>query len=260
MSRKFTDYMLMYGGKRENQYFNTSKNEYFRETCISHRFLKEILMKKLALLCVLLALVASGCGKKKATAPKSKDVTKSRSLKTKKNKNLALNDSEFFDNDAVSDFAFVDDEEKKNANKNLALAQNDNNDNLGNDDLSGDQDESGVAFKTVHFDLNHNKIRSDQKELVTEDCGLAKEITEKGKKVVVHGHCCQLGSHSYNMALSQQRAEAIKQEMVKNGIEEADVKTVGYGSEMPLVWSEKKDRGALVQELAANRRAEIMVN
>lgn len=220
-------------------------------------------MKKLALLCVLLALVASGCGKKKEKCqPRSKVPTKSRSIK--KNKNLALKDSEdFFDNDAVSDFAFVDDENAKkaeDAKKDMALAQNDL-DQTAQEDLSADQaDESGIAFKTVHFDLNGNKVRSDQKKLVLEDCSLAKDATEKGKKVVVHGHCCQLGSHSYNMALSQQRAEAIKQEMVQNGINEENIKTVGYGSEMPLVWSEKKDRASLVKELAPNRRAELMVN
>lgn len=219
-------------------------------------------MKKLALLCVLLAFVAAGCGKKKEKVqPRSKVPTKSRSVK--KNKNLALKDSEdFFDNDAVSDFAFVDDENEKKAKeakKDTAFAQNDID--AAQEDLAADQtDESGIAFKTVHFDLNGNKIRSNQKQLVQEDCSLAKEATGKGKKVIVHGHCCQLGSHSYNMALSQQRAETIKQEMIQNGIEEESIKTVGYGSEMPLVWSDKKDRTSLVQELAPNRRAEIMVN
>jgi outer membrane protein OmpA-like peptidoglycan-associated protein len=221
-------------------------------------------MKKLALLCVLLALVAAGCGKKREKVqPRSKVPAKSRSIK--KNKNLALKDTEdFFDNDAVSDFAFVDDENEKkaktDAKKDLALAQNDINE-AAQEDLTADQsEESGIAFKTVHFDLNRNKIRPDQKTLVEEDCNLAKEATQKGKHVVVHGHCCQLGSHSYNMALSQQRAETIKQEMIRNGIDEKDIKTVGYGSEMPLVWSEKKDRASLIKELAPNRRAEIMVN
>ncbi len=225
----------------------------FRKACKKFKFSKEISMKKLALLCVLLALVASGCGKKKnKVQPKSKAPAKSRSIK--KNKNLALKDSEdFFDKDAVSDFAFVDDENEKK-NKDMALAQNDSEEN------SDELDETNSAFKPVHFDLNHNKIRSDQKTLVKEDCNLAKEITEKGKKVVVHGHCCQLGAHSYNMALSQQRAEAIKEEMVSNGIAEESIKTVGYGSEMPLVWSEKKDRNSLIKELEPNRRAEIMVN
>lgn len=219
-------------------------------------------MKKLALLCVLLALVASGCGKKKVRSQsRSKVPAKSRSIK--KNKNLALKDSEdFFDKDAVSDFAFVDDENEKKAkgaNKDMALAQNDID--ASQEDLTANQtDESGLAFKTVHFDLNGNKIRNDQQPLIQEDCSLAKEATEKGKKVIVHGHCCQLGSHSYNMALSQQRAEAIKKEMIENGIDEESIKTVGYGSEMPLVWSDKKDRTSLIKELAPNRRAEIMAN
>ncbi len=235
-------------------------------------------MKRLALLCTILAVFVSGCGKKqKKIQPKSKTLSKSCPVK-KKNKSLVLKDTEdFFDNDTVSNFAFVDDENEqkqkvetstkkdKTEKNDLALAQNDSyeEDAELNDVACDDNDEPSAtqaAFKAVHFDLNHNKIRSDQKKLVVEDCKIAKEAAAKGKKLVVHGHCCQLGSHSYNMALSQQRAEAIKREMVSNGIAEKDIKTVGYGSEMPLVWSEKSDRSVLVKELAPNRRAEIMVN
>ena len=227
---------------------------------------------------MMLAVLISGCGKKqKKIQPKSKAISKTCPVK-KKNKSLVLKDTEdFFDNDTVSNFAFVDDENEqkqkvdtsikkdKTEKNDLALAQNDSyeEDAELNDVACDDNDEqhsTGTAFKAVHFDLNHNKIRSDQKKLVAEDCKIAKEASEKGKKLVVHGHCCQLGSHSYNMALSQQRAEAIKREMVSNGIAEKDIKTVGYGSEMPLVWSEKSDRSVLVRELAPNRRAEIMIN
>jgi outer membrane protein OmpA-like peptidoglycan-associated protein len=191
-------------------------------------------------------------------------VTKSKSLK-KKNKNLALKDSEdLFDKDAVSEFAFVDDENKKNNDvavstdkKDINLAENDE------DELSLDREEEDgteeVAFRTVHFDLNGDAIRSDQKDIVTEDCEKAKEIVSSGKKVVVAGNCCQLGAQSYNMALGLRRAESMKDELVKSGVSAEDIKTVSYGSEMPLVWSDKKDRTSLIKELAPNRRAEISV-
>ena len=108
--------------------------------------------------------------------------------------------------------------------------------------------------------MNKNEIRKDQVAKIEQDSEVAKTAVEKGKKVVVQGHCCQLGSYSYNMALSQRRADTIKKEMVKRGVDEDSIKTVGYGSEMPLVWSDKTDRKSLIDELAVNRRAEVVVN
>ena len=220
-------------------------------------------MKKLALLCVLLAMFVAGCGKKDSKPAK------------KGSKTLASNvapvykeESEnFFDDEGVQDFAFVDDE-KKADNKKLAgadvvgvdgeekiipLAQNEEN-------LEEEPTGEGVAFKTVHFDFNKNNIRQDQQDIVEEDCKAAEDAVKQGKKVVVQGHCCQIGSYSYNMALSQRRAEAVKKSMIDSGINADDIKTVGYGNELPLVWSDKKDRKSLIQELAPNRRAEVVVN
>lgn len=224
-------------------------------------------MKKLALLCVILAVVASGCGKKKLNhQPTESTKTKTQADK----KNLALKETEdFFDKSDVSDFAFIDEENEKNTKKpvdnkekELALAQNDTEAALSQDDEYADDtaEVKGVALKTVYFDLNHNKIRSDQKRVVAEDARIAKNAVKQGKKVVVQGHTCQLGSQSYNMALSQQRAASIKREMVQNGIPEEIIQSVGCGNEMPIVHSDKKDRASLIKDLAQNRRAEVFLS
>ncbi|KKQ48627.1 MAG: Peptidoglycan-associated lipoprotein [candidate division TM6 bacterium GW2011_GWF2_38_10] len=255
-------------------------------------------MKKLALLCVICALAATGCGKKKT--PK-KDVTtrssKSRSYiiqdpksVKKGNKTVAINDfdfkdsEDFFDNEAISDFSFIDDESEKLASndepqlqeliltekdtlpaqQNLAFAQNDEEleDILPEEEkvVTSNALAKHYAFDTIHFDINGNKIKKDQKALLANDCSLAHQAVQEGKEIIIQGHCCQLGSHSYNMALSQQRAQSIKKALVKKGIDANHIKTIGYGNEMPLVYSDTKDRAALVQELAPNRRAEIIIN
>ena len=117
-----------------------------------------------------------------------------------------------------------------------------------------------LNFKRVQFDFNLNDIRKDQKKVVKEDCKLAKKVSAEGKNIVVHGHTCQMGAASFNLALSQKRAEAVKKEMAKNGIPEENIKTVGYGFESPLVWSDKTERLAKIKELAPNRRAEVFAN
>lgn len=263
------------------------------------RFFREKYMKRLPLLCIVLAFLIPGCGKKKQKTQKPMTKEQPSLVKSKKTKKLASgipvykDGQDLLDDEDVSNFAFVDDEntsdiQSKNAAKSMTtkkvapkvasivdtqigkegddaafiddesvqtLAQNEAEGISADDESAGDYD-----FKTVHFDLNRNEIRDDQRPLVEEDCSVAQKAVTEGKKVVVSGHCCQLGSHSYNMALSERRAEVMKDEIVKHGVPQENIKVVGLGSEMPLVWSEKKDRAALVKDLSPNRRTEISVN
>jgi len=222
-------------------------------------------MKKLAMLCVMLALFLPGCGKKKAA---TKDV-KATSSKVTKDKNIPVykQDEDFLDDDAVSDFAFIDDEAKReqlamNEGKDKALALVDGED----EDIEGEEgagDKSGSscsAFKTVYFDFNKDKIREDQDDTIKADIKVAQATLDEGKDIVVQGHCDQLGEAAYNLVLSQRRAEAIKNQLASAGLPGDKIKTVGFGFEMPVVWSDNKDRSALIQELAANRRAEFAIN
>ncbi len=221
-------------------------------------------LNKLGLVCVVLALFVGGCGKKKETKDNKKVASAQIPVLKEETENL-LEDSD------ISDFAFVDndvakqekqakaDEPKK---EDLALVAENDDISVDDDAIVTDEDDNGssYAFKTVHFDFNKNCIRVDQKSIVNEDVEIASNAVEKGKKVVIEGHCDQIGSASYNLALSQRRAEAIKEAMVNKGIDENEIKTVGYGYERPVVWSDAKDRSSLIKELAQNRRAEIIVN
>lgn len=230
-------------------------------------------MKKLFLLSLALVVLVSGCGKKKCSSDKvkGKELVENTDIPAMSEEN-----EKFVDNEGLSDFAFVDDEEvtpdgEKKSDKlteaaPVATAQPEfawvENEVSGEEEASAptEEAEKSFEFKTVNFTLNKNNIRTDQVEKIEHDCQVAKSALENGKKVVVQGHCCQLGSYSYNMALSQRRADAVKKELVKRGVEEGAIKTVGYGSELPLVWSDKTDRKSLIEELAVNRRAEVVVN
>ena len=222
-------------------------------------------MKRLALLCVVLAFLLPACSKKQDSAKKPKAT----SAKTVKGKGIPVykQDEEFLDDDAVSDFAFVDEENKnqlakgdQKADKSLALVDNEAEE-LDLEDNATDQSQNEkYAFERVHFEFNKNSIRSDQKDALEKDIELAKSVASEGKEVVIQGHCDQLGEAAYNLVLSQRRAETVKTELVKAGLPNEKIKTVGYGFEMPLVWSDKQDRNELIKEYAANRRAEIVAN
>ena len=70
----------------------------------------------------------------------------------------------------------------------------------------------------------------------------------------VSGHTDTTGDSAHNKQLSEKRAEAIKRELVRKGVAEGDVVTVGMGAEKPLV--KPDDTPA---KKAKNRRYEIQV-
>ena len=223
-------------------------------------------LRKLMVSCTLVvALLMAGCGKKKNKIDTKKHATNENSLTQKMAQaDIPLVDNEiedFFEDS--SEFAFADD------NLDTTKVAQSEIDNSLLSETSVDDENTFVAwneeevqnlnFKTVQFDLNKNEIRSDQVQALNVDIEAAKTVVAEGKTVVVQGHACQMGSPSYNIPLSERRADVIKKEMVKNGVPEEKVKTIGYGQEMPIVWSEKTDKQELVKELAPNRRAEITI-
>jgi outer membrane protein OmpA-like peptidoglycan-associated protein len=185
----------------------------------------------------------------------------------------------------TSDFSFVDDENlfidgdeeaKKMASisvgnssdKNLIMDFNSerasvdtfvNSENPAEDldSYNRDMEESKYIFDSVKFDFDKNIIKDDQKKSVKQDIDEAKKAVKKGKDIIINGHTCQIGSPSYNLALSLRRANVVKQEMIKAGVDEKKIKTVGYGYESPIVWTDKTSRSEKIRELAVNRRAEI---
>lgn len=73
-------------------------------------------------------------------------------------------------------------------------------------------------------------------------------------KVEISGHTDNYGHWKYNTALSQKRAEAVKDYLTKKGIDTRRIKAVGYGESKPLATNDDEDEG---REL--NRRVEFKV-
>ena len=70
-------------------------------------------------------------------------------------------------------------------------------------------------------------------------------------RIMVTGHTDTVGSRAYNQALSERRAQAVKDEMVREGLAAGDIMTAGRNFADPLV-----NTGPGVRE-PQNRRAVI---
>lgn len=91
---------------------------------------------------------------------------------------------------------------------------------------------------------------------------LAARLVEEGNqaKLAIVGYTDYLGSDSYNLALSEQRAESVGQYLVNRGVDAANITTEGRGEASPVVKCENNgSKAALVRCLAPNRRVSIEI-
>ncbi|VWC59230.1 OmpA family protein [Burkholderia lata] len=76
------------------------------------------------------------------------------------------------------------------------------------------------------------------------------------RHIVVAGYTDRLGSDAYNLRLSQQRADAVKQYLQGKGVT-GDIDARGHGAAKPGTVCTTRDREALIHCLASDRRVEI---
>lgn len=76
----------------------------------------------------------------------------------------------------------------------------------------------------------------------------------------VNGHTDRLGSPQYNQKLSERRANAVKAYLVSKGVDGSKIETYGFGKTQPVKsCPDQKNRKALIECLAPNRRVEVEV-
>jgi OOP family OmpA-OmpF porin len=71
-------------------------------------------------------------------------------------------------------------------------------------------------------------------------------------KVLIAGHTDSIGSDAYNFALSQRRAQSVKDKLLAKGVPNDRLFTKGYGEERPIATNQT------AEGRAANRRVEII--
>jgi outer membrane protein OmpA-like peptidoglycan-associated protein len=78
-------------------------------------------------------------------------------------------------------------------------------------------------------------------------------LAEKDRKILIEGHTDSVGSHSFNMELSRNRANAVRDYLVSKGVPQKTIEAQGVGPDRPVA-DNKSAEGR-----ANNRRVEIVV-
>ncbi|MEJ2503194.1 MAG: OmpA family protein [Gemmatimonadota bacterium] len=92
----------------------------------------------------------------------------------------------------------------------------------------------GLQFAfPVHFGYNETEVRSTDYPALEAFASVV-NAHYAGSLVTVEGFADPSGSAAYNRQLSQQRAESVRDRLVSGGLQ-AQIRTVGYGEERPVV-------------------------
>jgi peptidoglycan-associated lipoprotein len=102
----------------------------------------------------------------------------------------------------------------------------------------------------VFFDTDDFSIRPDQQGTIRNDADFLKQ--HPGLRIVVQGHCDELGSTEYNLALGDRRAEEVKTALEKAGVNSRRMRTISYGKEQPFCQESSDDCWRM------NRRAHLV--
>jgi len=122
------------------------------------------------------------------------------------------------------------------------------------EELQAERTDRGMVLTLgdVLFDLDKADLKSSGEQTIGRLAQFLREYEDR--RVRVEGYTDSTGNDSYNQQLSERRAQAVRDELVSQGIERRRVETKGYGEQYPVA---NNDTSAGRQQ---NRRVEIVIS
>ncbi len=113
---------------------------------------------------------------------------------------------------------------------------------------------------TLHILFEYNKfVISDKSQAELKD---AIDFVKKypGSRIEIAGHTDNRGTQKYNQTLSEKRAEAVREYLIKEGgVDPAKITAVGHRDLYPIAPNQKPDGKDNPEGRAQNRRVEINI-
>jgi len=101
----------------------------------------------------------------------------------------------------------------------------------------------------ITFEVDKSYVKPNFVEVLGSVALVLKEY--KSTMIEVAGHTDSSGSDSYNQMLSQQRAQAVSNVLINNGVQPVRIDTVGYGESRPIA------SNSTAEGKQQNRRVEL---
>ncbi len=95
------------------------------------------------------------------------------------------------------------------------------------------------SVKDIYFDYDKYDVSPAQQSSVTATAQFL--AAHPGIKFSVEGHCDERGSTEFNLALGDNRANAVKSALVQAGIPGDRIRTISYGKEKPFCSDHTED-------------------
>jgi OmpA-OmpF porin, OOP family len=121
-------------------------------------------------------------------------------------------------------------------------------------ELRADRTERGLVVTLgdeVLFDVDQAELKPGGMQQLARVAEFLREHPDR--KVLIEGHTDSTAPDTYNLALSQRRANAVEDFLITQGVEPTRISAIGYGEQLPIATN---DTAAGRQ---ANRRVEIVV-
>jgi peptidoglycan-associated lipoprotein len=108
-----------------------------------------------------------------------------------------------------------------------------------------------AALKDIYYQFDSIDLTTDAQEILRRNTEWMKANPKV--RIEIEGHCDDVGSAEYNLALGAKRAQAAKDFLVNQGIATERSVTISYGKEAPACFEQTED--CRVQ----NRRARFVI-
>jgi peptidoglycan-associated lipoprotein len=109
----------------------------------------------------------------------------------------------------------------------------------------------GAELKDVYYEFDSTSLAAEAQEILKQNAEWMK--AHPNLRVEVEGHCDDIGSAEYNLALGAKRAQAAKDFLVSQGIDADRLVTISYGKEAPACFEETEECRV------KNRRARFVI-
>jgi outer membrane beta-barrel protein len=112
-----------------------------------------------------------------------------------------------------------------------------------------DEERKTLVLGDINFEFDSDKLTAESEGILD---SVAESLAHFAKaRVEVAGHTDSKGGESYNLGLSQRRADAVKAYLVGKGIDASRMETRGYGESAPIADNSTEEG------MAQNRRVEL---